>query len=88
MFTFGLSMSWAHSLLAYYNWAVINGLWRDVIAATVAGIIGYGLAHLLSWRPKQRLRRIERFLDTSEPGGLTDVVDAIDRNTDAKQDGP
>ena len=62
-----------------WHWLVANGLYRDLIAATVAVIV----THLFAWRPlrahRRRQERIIGLLDTGKPGGLTDVVSAVKR---------
>ena len=61
-----------------WHWLIVNGLYKDLIAATVALIVTRAAA----WRPLKRLRRIEDLLDTDSPGGLRDVVRALRGDTD------
>jgi len=62
-----------------WSWLIANGLYRDLIAATVGVIV----THLFAWRPlrahRRRQEKIIGLLDTSSPGGLADVVDAVKR---------
>lgn len=62
-----------------WHWLVANGLYRDLLAATVGVIV----THLFAWRPlrahRRRQEKIIGLLDTGKPGGLTDVVDAVKR---------
>jgi hypothetical protein len=62
-----------------YQFLFEQGLWRSVIGVCV----GFLLAKLVTFRPLRRHRKtlehIEHMLDTGKPGGLTDVVDAINR---------
>jgi hypothetical protein len=46
-------------------------LWKSVVAVLVAAALGWVL------KLGKRLKRIESHLDTSTPGGLTSVVNAI-----------
>lgn len=64
------------------HWLVTNGLWKDLLAATVALIV----ARIAAWRPLKRLRRIEDLLDTDSPGGLHDVVRALRGEDDGSDD--
>ena len=63
-------------LLEAGDWLVNSGgLWKAVIGAVVA----LAIAHVWTWRPRRTLRKIHALLDTGKPGGLTDVVDAINQ---------
>jgi hypothetical protein len=57
-----------------WGWLVAQGLIKDLIAATVAVVVG----HVFAWRPlrahRRRLDRIADLLDTKTPGGLADVA--------------
>lgn len=70
----------AHAVMAYYDYLVVLGLWKDVLAVLVAA----ALAWLL--RVGHRLKKIEQHLDTSTPGGLTDVVTALNKHVDKEVD--
>jgi hypothetical protein len=60
-----------------WQWLVDQGLYRDLLATTVA-MTG---AHLVLWRPLRRHRRVQEQiadrLDTSTPGGLGDLTAAL-----------
>lgn len=73
-------------MLSVYHWLVAQGLYHYILAWTVATILTWLLA-----RRKYRLHRktqahIADALDTSTPGGLTDVLDAIVRHADTLND--
>ena len=70
----------AHAVMAYYDYLVVLGLWKDVLAVLVAA----ALAWLL--RVGHRLKKIEQHLDTRTPGGLTDVVTALNKHVDKEVD--
>ena len=61
-----------------FHWLVIHGFWNDIIAF----FVGYGLSHVVGLRKlKQYIivhmhqqQRIVNLLDTSKPGGLTDLL--------------
>ena len=57
-----------------WHWLVIEGLNKDLVAASV----GAAVAHAIAWRPLRALRkrqeRIADLLDTKTPGGLGDVA--------------
>lgn len=57
-----------------YGWLYNMGLWRFVLGSVIALFVGWIV------RLGKRLRRIEHLLDTSRPGGLTDVVQAINND--------
>lgn len=69
-----------HAVMAYYDYLVVINLWKDVLAVLVAA----ALAWLL--RIGHRLKKIEQHLDTNTPGGLTDVVNALNQNADKEVD--
>jgi hypothetical protein len=60
-----------------WGWLVAQGLIKDLIAASVAVIVG----HVFAWRPwrahRQRMDRIADLLDTKTPGGLADVAKSV-----------
>lgn len=64
----------ADPVTAAWDWLIGQGLYRDLIATTVA-LAG---ARLITWRPLSRHQRTQEQiadrLDTSTPGGLNDVV--------------
>lgn len=62
-----------HAVMAYYDYLVLINLWKDVLAVLVAGAIAWVL------RIGRRLKRIESHLDTETPGGLTTLVEAVNR---------
>lgn len=66
----------AHDVAIVYDWLYSQGLWKAVVAVLVAAALGWVL------RIGKRLKRIESHLDTSTPGGLTDVVKAVNRHVD------
>lgn len=62
------------------HWLVVNGLLRDMIGFIV-GIVGawlLGLARKLG-RLLEDQHAIRDALDTSTPGGLSDVIDAYQK---------
>lgn len=65
---------------AAWHWLILNGLWKDLLAAFIA----LAVTRAAAWRPLKRLgasqRRIEDALDTRSPGGLHDVVKALRRD--------
>jgi hypothetical protein len=76
---------WVHA----YHWLEANNLWQ----ALVAWVIFTSLTAAVAWLPWKRHRKTEReiadSLDTSTPGGLTDLVDALrrpDRDENGKDD--
>jgi hypothetical protein len=60
-----------HDVAAVYGWLYAQGIWRSAIGVLVAALLAWIL------RLGKRLRTIEHMLDTDKPGGLTDVVNAI-----------
>lgn len=62
-----------------WHWLVVNGLYRDLIAAG----IGLVVTHAVAWRPLRkaaaRQERIADLLDTDSPGGLADVKGALEK---------
>jgi hypothetical protein len=63
-----------------WHWLIMNGLYKDLLAATVA----LAVTRIAALRPMRRLRRIEDLLDTDSPGGLRDVVRALTGDTGRK----
>ena len=61
------------------HWLQVNGFWVAVIAWTVFT----GLTVAVGWLPWRRNRRMQQkiadSLDTSTPGGLTDLVNAVNK---------
>jgi membrane protein implicated in regulation of membrane protease activity len=59
------------------HWLQVNGFWVAVIAWAVFS----GLTVIAGWRPWRRHRKLQEqiadSLDTSTPGGLTDLVEAV-----------
>lgn len=57
------------------------GLLKDLLASSLA----FGVAHLFAWLPgpvrahMRAQKKIANSLDTSSPGGLTDLVAAVSR---------
>lgn len=70
---------------SFWNWLVANGLYRDIISVVVVGI----LAPLVAYRPWKKHRATQKqiadSLDTSTPGGLTDVLRAVEANHQSGQ---
>lgn len=68
-------------LIPVFHWLVAQGLYKDLIAATVAFLVG----HFLAWRPAKKIvkanakqqERIADLLDTETPGGMHDVVEHL-----------
>ena len=65
---------WFHWWFLTYGYLYNLGLWRFVLGSVVALLIGWIM------RLGHRLRRIEHLLDTDKPGGLTDVIQAINND--------
>jgi hypothetical protein len=63
---------------AVWRWLVAAGLYRDLVATTIA----LGGARLIAWRPlRKHLANQERtadLLDTKTPGGLHDLLPVRD----------
>ena len=63
--------------MAAWHWLVANDLWHAVVAT----LVSLPAAVVVAWAPWKRHRaaqsRISDLLDTSTPGGLTDVVEAV-----------
>jgi hypothetical protein len=79
-----------------YQWLEDNNLWKDVLTFCVFGIMGW-LVGFAPWRRHRKTQAaIADSLDTSTPGGLTALVDAIqnlagesdDDEADSGSDGP
>jgi uncharacterized iron-regulated membrane protein len=66
--------------MAYYNYLLVIGLWKDVLAVLVAAALAWVL------RIGRRLKKIEQHLDTTTPGGLTDVVNAMQAHNQADKE--
>jgi hypothetical protein len=65
-------------MLYVYDHLVALGIYRDLTAAVVGVIVArIGAYHPLK-KLHKRLRSIEDQLDTSTPGGLTDVVHELE----------
>lgn len=67
--------------LAIYDWLVNQGLWKALVSWVVIAV----MTALVGWRPWRKFRKTQREiadnLDTSTPGGLTDVMHAVDHLT-------
>jgi hypothetical protein len=70
-----------HWLEAWYRWAVINSLWKDVLAVIVAIVLNsvWAVRLWLKSRHLDRKRHAELLdkLDASTPGGLGDIAQAL-----------
>ena len=69
-----------------YHWLVVDGqVWHAVVSFSV----GFAMAKIVTFRPLKKHRQVQEeirnLLDTSLPGGLTDVVNAV---KDAKGSSP
>ena len=70
-----------------WHFLIAHGLWASLIGAVVTFIV-FGIGSWLlglpkAWRKHTReLERIRDHLDTSTPGGLTAVVDALRKQDD------
>lgn len=68
----------------WYHALVQAGLWRDVLGSSVA----LGLGHVTVWVPFRKHRkdqkRIADLLSTETPGGLADVVSALQDQREKK----
>jgi len=66
---------------AIWHALIANGLYRDLLAASVGVVV----THLFAWRPlrahKKRQEKIIGLLRTDTPGGLSDIVDAVKHGT-------
>lgn len=61
------------------HWLQVNGFWTAFIAWNVFGLLTAAVA----WRPWRRSRKVQAEiadrLNTKTPGGLTDLVKAVDK---------
>lgn len=75
-------MSW-HWWFEVWGWLQDENLWRSVVGLVVATIFAWVL------RVGKKLRAIERHLNTSVPGGLTDTNALLKeiRDNNTGQDG-
>jgi hypothetical protein len=68
--------------MAWYHWLTDNGLWRSVIGTAVGFVFGI----IVALRPFRKLHRslfhIADQLDTTTPGGLTDILHALKPDPD------
>jgi hypothetical protein len=67
---------WVHHV---FHWLQVNGFWTACIAWSVFGILTAAAA----WRPWHRHAKVQAEiadrLNTKTPGGLTDLVKAVDK---------
>jgi hypothetical protein len=67
---------WVHAIA---HWLVANNFWVSVLAWCVFG----SLTAIAAWRPLKRHQKtqakIANDLDTKTPGGLTDVLNAVNK---------
>jgi gas vesicle protein len=64
-----------------YDRVVNLGAYRDLTGAVIGVVVARIAAHHPLKKLRKRLASIEDQLDTSTPGGLTDVMNAVkDRN--------
>lgn len=63
--------------MTVWSWLVANGLYRDLLAASIAILV----THIFAWRPwrkhVQRQKQMIDLLNTQTPGGMKDVVDEL-----------
>jgi hypothetical protein len=75
-------------VIGVWNWLVQEGIYRDIVAS----ITGVLVATVVAWHPFKRLRRsqieINNNLDTTTPGGLTDVLKALNVSQASGASGP
>lgn len=69
-----------------WHWLVIHNLWQSVIGWAV---ITFGTA-AVAWRPWRKHRTVQRAiadrLDSSTPGGITDLIQAVKGGDDHEAD--
>jgi hypothetical protein len=64
-----------------YNHLIALGFYRDLVGAVTGAAVAWAAAQHPLRKLHKRLKAIENELDTSTPGGLTDVMNAVkDRN--------
>lgn len=71
------------SVASVGHWLVAHGIYQDLVNWSVGFIMG---SVLLVW-VRRGIRRLSDLLDTTTPGGLTDLVEAVERSeADARRD--
>lgn len=72
---------------AIYGWLEDQGgLWKAVVGYAVLGILGW-IVGVLPWRrSRQTQKEIADKLDTTTPGGLTDLVNAVNKLVEKETD--
>jgi hypothetical protein len=65
---------------AIYLWLEVDGaVWKAVVGWCVLGLLGW-IVGVLPWRRHRKTQtQIADRLDTSTPGGLTDLVTAVNK---------
>lgn len=67
--------------MVVWHWLVAQGLYRDLLASTIASTIGLTAARIVTWRPLKRHTKLQEQiadrLDTSTPGGLGTVNEQL-----------
>jgi hypothetical protein len=70
-----------------WEWLVQEGIYRDMVAVTLGVVVTTAAA----WRPFRKIKNVQiktaDLLDTKTPGGLTDVLDAIQQSNAASASG-
>jgi hypothetical protein len=70
-----------------WEWLVAEGIYRDIVSAVVVTII----APLLAFKPLRKhfktQKKIANELDTSTPGGITDLLHAVQNTQNAAASG-
>jgi hypothetical protein len=73
-----------HWLLAWYRWAVVNNLWRDVLT-WVTGIVLNAAWAVRVWVRARRAARVRHAelldrLDPETPGGIGEIARTLRRH--------
>jgi hypothetical protein len=63
--------------LTWWNWLVANNLLKDFISVTVGLLFGSAWSWIFVKKHIKTQNKIADLLDTTKPGGLTDLVDAV-----------
>jgi hypothetical protein len=70
---------------AIWNWLTANNLWKDALSWAVFAVLTWA-ATWLPWRKHRKTQaKIADSLDTSTPGGLSDLIAAVNQNKDGHE---
>lgn len=71
-------------VVAGWHFLYINGFWGDIIMWCVTAMLSWLWVHRLWKKSHHTQKRIADLLDTSTPGGLTDVMDRLHNAPEAE----